>query len=324
MRFEVTAEDLLHSRFAISPVFELGQVLRMLSGRSARRLPPDWAARLAEPYRRLRTAPEFRAIAALHSDRRGPSFLAPPPASLAQTIDDDLTTIRQTPLAAVRADIRECLNRRPSQDAEALAVLRDREVRERLATVLEQAWYALLARDWPRLRVICERDVLTRSAQLSAAGWSAAFEGLPHVRWRDGGVDIARLTAPEPITVGGRGLLLIPSVFVWPAVAAHDDKPWPAAIVYPARGAGGLWETSPPTAEALAALVGRARARLLAALDTPASTTQLARSLGLAPGAVGDHLAVLLRAGLLDRSRTGRSVLYRRTPLGDALTAAAS
>jgi DNA-binding transcriptional ArsR family regulator len=49
-------------------------------------------------------------------------------------------------------------------------------------------------------------------------------------------------------------------------------------------------------------------------LDSAASTTQLARALGMATGAVGDHLGVLLRAGLLERARSGRSVLYRRTP----------
>jgi len=60
------------------------------------------------------------------------------------------------------------------------------------------------------------------------------------------------------------------------------------------------------------------------ALDAPASTTHLARSLGMTTGAVGDHLAVLRRAGLLRRARDGRSVLYERTPLGDAMAGAAS
>jgi DNA-binding transcriptional ArsR family regulator len=50
----------------------------------------------------------------------------------------------------------------------------------------------------------------------------------------------------------------------------------------------------------------------------------LARSLGLAPGAVGDHLAILLRAGLVHRARAGRSVLYQRTALGDTLAAGAA
>ena len=75
---------------------------------------------------------------------------------------------------------------------------------------------------------------------------------------------------------------------------------------------------------ALAALLGRSRARLLVELGTPAGTSQLARSLGMAPGAVGDHLAVLRTTGLLVSARSGRSVLYRRTALGDALVAGAA
>ncbi|MEO3890795.1 helix-turn-helix domain-containing protein [Nonomuraea sp. B5E05] len=51
----------------------------------------------------------------------------------------------------------------------------------------------------------------------------------------------------------------------------------------------------------------------------PATTTQLVRQLGLSLGAVGGHLAVLRESGLVTRTRTGRSVHYERTPLGESL-----
>ncbi len=322
LRFEVSAEDLLHSRFAIAPLFELDCLIRRLAGRSAHPVPAAWAARVTPAFRRLKEDAAFRAVIALHSPRRGPNFFAPPPATLAQSIVDDLAALRALPLQVVRREISQCLARRPCDDAEALAVLRGRRVIDDLVEILERAWHDLLAPDWPRLRTICERDVVHRSSELGRAGWAAAFTGIPRLRWREGGVEVAGLAVSgSPFVVGGGGLLLVPSVFVWPAIAAVTEKPWPMAIIYPARGVAGLWERRPVTGEALAALVGRARAQILLALEDPASTTQLARDLGLAPGAVGDHLAVLLRAGLLDRTRAGRSVLYRRTPLGDALTA---
>ncbi|WP_199729499.1 hypothetical protein [Micromonospora sp. M71_S20] len=42
---------------------------------------------------------------------------------------------------------------------------------------------------------------------------------------------------------------------------------------------------------------------------------------GLSLGTVGGHLRVLLDAGAVGKRRSGREVLYWRTPLGDALTA---
>lgn len=324
LRVDLGTEDLLHSRFALSPLFELDSLIRSLSGFHKRPLPPSWRARLAPAFRRLRQDPAFRAIQALHSRHHGPSLLAPPPATLAQTIEDDLAAVRATPTDVARKDIAAALARRPCSDPEVLAVLNSRVVVTRLAEAAEQAWHELLAADWLRLRAICERDVLYRSAELGRAGWAAAIAGLPHVRWRNNGIEVTRLHVSKTINAAGAGLVLVPSVFVWPGVAAMLDEPWPYSIVYPARGVSALLEESHGTDDsALSDLIGRTRAKLLRSLTDPASTTQLARAHGLAAGAVGDHLAVLLRAGLVDRSRSGRSVIYRRTPLGDALAGGA-
>lgn len=322
LRFDVNADDLLRSRFALSPLFELDNLIRILGGLAKRPLPPAWSARLTPTFKRLGRDAAFEAVWALHSRHHGPGFIAPPPQSLAQTIADDLRVVRATTLPQARKEIRTCLELRPTTDPRVLAVLRSRDVVTTLADTLEHAWHDLLANDWLRLRAICERDVLHRAGELGRAGWAAAFAGLPRVRWRNGGIEIPSLAGGPPVSLDGAGLLLIPSVFVWPGIAAHVEDPWPRSIIYPARGVSAVWEErAPAEAGALADLVGTSRARLLDALDDPASTTQLARALGLAPGAVGDHLAILRRAGLLDRARSGRSVLYRRTPLGDALAA---
>jgi len=51
----------------------------------------------------------------------------------------------------------------------------------------------------------------------------------------------------------------------------------------------------------------------------PATTSQLSHQFALSLAGTSGHLAVLRQAGLITRARAGRAVLYRRTPLGDAL-----
>ncbi|MEV6303043.1 DUF5937 family protein [Actinoplanes sp. NPDC051861] len=320
MRFEVGAEDLVRTRFALSPVFELQHLIRALAGPHRQGVPEAWMARLRPRFARLRDEPGVQAVLTLQLPGLGATFLSPPPQRLGQTIEDDLTAVRGTPPDVAREEIDFYLQRRPDAPEAARAFLTSEDVLDRLADLLAAAWASLLADDWPRLRLLCERDVVHRSGELSRAGWAAAIAGLHRkVRWRDGGIDM--LGRSSGVTrLDGAGLLLVPSVFVWPEFAVYADEPWPKALVYPARGVATLLERGPgEPPEHLAPLIGRSRALLLGALGDAASTSQLARAFGMAVGAVGDHLAVLHRAGLVERARSGRVVLYRRTALGDAL-----
>lgn len=49
------------------------------------------------------------------------------------------------------------------------------------------------------------------------------------------------------------------------------------------------------------------------------STSQVVAVTGQGLGSVGRHLKVLLDARLVERRRSGRSVLYYRTPAGEVL-----
>ncbi|MFR9792845.1 ArsR family transcriptional regulator [Streptomyces sp. MB22_4] len=320
LRFEVCVEDLLRSRFALSPAMELATLLRSLADRN-RPLPRSWATRLRPAFERLRRETALDAFLALHTPRSGPDFVAPPPRGLGQTWADDLAAIRATPLEAARREFPTAETGPAARDPRVRAVLDSADAVSRIAEAMDRAWRELLAADWPRLRAICERDVVHRVGVIGEHGWAAAIESLhPGIVWRAGGIEVGFFPGGT-VRLVGDGLLLIPSVFVGPSVAAHLEDPWPRTLVYPARGTAALWDEQDtvPEPDALTALVGRARARLLVALDAPASTSHLARSLAMAPGAVGDHLAILRGAGLLVRARSGRSVLYRRTPLGEAL-----
>jgi DNA-binding transcriptional ArsR family regulator len=317
IRLEVDAADLLRTRFGVSPLFELGSLLRKLVGMA----PLGRFARLRPVFERLRGESELDAVVALHAPRYGADFVGPPPPGMQHTWEADLASVRSTPLPVARRQIAMALAEGTKIPDSVRAVLASADVVERLADALETAWHALLAPDWPQLRAICESDVVHRAGDLGAGGWAAAFDGLHRdVRWNDGAVEISG-PAARTVPSDGRGLLLVPSALTWPRFAVFTDPPWHRALVYPARGVAALWESPAEPGGALAELVGRSRARVLLALDSPASTTQLGRRLGLAVGAVGDHLAVLRRSGLVRPARAGRSVLYRRTPLGDALAA---
>lgn len=318
LRFVVGPADLAATRFAVSPVFELAMLLRALTHPSpARSLGRRFGAAFAE----VRDDPAVRAFLFLHGPGYGASFAAPPPAGLDQAIEDDLAVLRAAATDAVAEGVREVLRRR-APDAVVAAVLAADDLPDRLADGIRRAWDGVLAADWPRVRAVLERDVRYRAERLAQGGWSAALPGMHEgLAWRDGGIDIASSAEGEE-DLGGRGLLLVPSVFLAPQrLAVTDDAPWQPTVVYPCRGAGLLLDEAPAPADPLAPLLGRTRAGLLLALAAPSSTTQLAALTGASVGATGDHLRVLLDAGLVERSRLARSVVYRRTPLGDALVA---
>ncbi|WP_170323790.1 DUF5937 family protein [Cryptosporangium phraense] len=191
-----------------------------------------------------------------------------------------------------------------------------------LADATERAWEALVAPDWPRLREVLEADIAERSRRLTSGGLQALFADLhPDVTWTGDTLLLRRGSTPlGEQDLSGRGLLLMPSVFVWPDTVSGFAPRWQPTVIYPARGMARAWE---PAAQrpgvALARLLGPNRAALLWSLDTPASTSVLAARHGLALSTVSAHLAILRDAGLVTSSRRAHEVRYARSKLGDAL-----
>ena len=332
LRIEVAQQDVMTSRFAISPLWELTQALRSLAGPPSRddaALRP-WLIRVRDRYQRLARDVDLAVLHALQPPNWGADFLSPVPASVSTTIDDLLDQVRATPIDEVRHEVAVALSQQPGIETRVRRILTGDQAAAYCADMLAAAWQALLAPEWPALRAILERDVIHRAGQLTSRGWAAALDGLhPRLAWQPGRIELTRWRGDQDAALAGRGLLFVPSVFVWPGLAVSLDPPWPPALIYPARGVAALWETaargSGPAADggALGPLLGTSRATILRALDEPASTTQLAAILGQSLGGLGGHLAVMLRAGLLARARSGRSVLYWRTAVGDALVGAA-
>jgi DNA-binding transcriptional ArsR family regulator len=188
------------------------------------------------------------------------------------------------------------------------------------ADALETYWRIAVEPDWPDIRRVLEDDIAGRSRLLARDGTAAVLRSLhPDLEWADGTLQIhSRYTGR--VAARGRPIVLRPSAFD-PLRASVAVRPGsPPVVVYPARGAFDIWAER-VHGDALTRLLGATRAAILAGLDHPVTTSQLASRHRLSPAAVSHHLHVLHDARLASRRRDRREVLYTRAPLGDALLA---
>ena len=319
--FTVQLQDLSTVRFAWSPVWETNLAVRVFIDPRGRPYHRTWHAAMAGEAARLHLAPLF-AVNPLHGSV--PDFLAPPPHQPAPRFPDQMDGIRATPPGQVAEDLRRC-RRTLTGDAQGIldTMLGDpAAARDLLADQLQAAWERLVAPFWPRIRAVLDADVAHRSRQLTHHGLGPMLEGIDaRISWGDSTVDVSD-GIDRTVELGGRGLVLLPSAYIWPAVAAIVDEPWQPTIIYPARGIADLWQQAAPPPDALSRLLGRTRALLLARLDQPASTSTLAAVHGLSPSGTSRHLIALRDAGLITGTRHGHEIRYARTRLGTELSGA--
>ena len=261
-----------------------------------------------------------------------PEFLVPAPEVRMPALGAELARLRATPAEAVRASLRRVWEGHPWPESARELDARPRESLAELAAELAECHDRLVAPHWERIRPVLEADIAYRAHLLAGGGARSLFADLhPDLRWSGRTLTLtSHEPGPSPVKVmlGPDGVVLVPSVFNWPHVSVNLATSSQTILHYPARGAatvwdGGAWADGGREAAA-EALLGAPRVRLLTALRSPATTTALARRLGVTPSAVSQHLAVLHRGGLVDKRRSGRAVLYQTTALGLALLGAGS
>ncbi|WP_026411749.1 ArsR/SmtB family transcription factor [Actinomadura oligospora] len=322
IRFVFTPDDAARVRFAFSPAWEAVGALRVLADPSRRALHLPWL-RAVRPRLAGLDLDLLRAL--VPATGYVADFLTPPPTTPLPDFDAELATIRATPRDVVVDELAwsgtegSLYPIAPGGPALTRLVADPDATLTAVADQLDAFWRAAVRPFWGRIRELLEGDVLRRSRALSERGAAGVFADLHEtVEWDNG---ILRIDRPWTFHGGldGRGLLLVPSVFTWPRVQVLPP-PYQAMLSYPVSGVATVWETRPgPRAGSLGALVGRVRAEILHALDAPSSTTELARRLGVTPGAVSQHLSVLRSCDLVTGHRMGRRVVYVRTPMGDDL-----
>jgi DNA-binding transcriptional ArsR family regulator len=314
-----TRDDLLSVRFAYSSVWETQGAVRTLADKRARPYHEAWQSLVCERVARLDLAP---LLAVQPAGGYVPDFLTPPPETPRPRLRDQLAAIRASPPVRVERELERCretVTEEPCRKVLSALLADPARARDLLAERLQGAWTALVAPFWNRIRALLERDIEQRSHALARQGLRRVLDELhPRLRWTSRGLmcdDHGRGT----VELDGRGLVLMPSAYLWPHLAAIVDEPWLPTIAYPAHGIAELWRapTAPP--DALARLLGRTRALVLTRLEQPVSTTALAALIGLSPAGASRHLLALRDAGLVVAIRHGHEVRYRQTELGSQL-----
>jgi DNA-binding transcriptional ArsR family regulator len=316
-------EALMRVRFAISPTIELVASTAVLDDPSRGALHLPWVER-ARPRAAELDLSSIRALQA--SDMYNPDFIHPLPESPLTRFEEELESMVTTPPEQIRQEVRVAYEGGAIPRVLERFMTEPRAAVEGLAELMRRYWQGTIAEDWERIRALLEHDVLYRARQIADGGTRALFADLDEtVSWDDGVLRIDKDCCDGRLDLDDRGLLLIPSVFVWPKVRIVTAPPWQPTLIYPARGIGMLWESQRDVApDALARLLGRNRAAVLIALDCPRSTTELAGLLGVTSGGISQQLNVLAEAGLVNRRRVRRHVLYLRTCDGDTLVDAAA
>ena len=312
--FIVDADVMARTRFGTSQLTESLAGLVILRSADVRPWHRDWHdAHVAAFRARLADDPVGEALlghafgASWTAD-----FLTVPPTAPDLVLDEELAYLESLEDDRIRADLEFVAGALPT-------VLSASGLAHTAAELLRWVWQHTIRHEWDRRSRVLRADVVSRTARLSSEGWSGALDGIaPGVRWLANGRLQVNAHPYPPRDIRGRDLLLIAAHARGSSLSWHLPDRY--ALVYPVRG---VFADGPaPLPEPLVRLLGRTRARILTRLGTPAGTSTLAAELRLPIGSVGGHLRVLLDAGLLERRRSGREVLYRWSDAGQTLVAA--
>ncbi|SDT59710.1 helix-turn-helix transcriptional regulator [Jiangella sp. DSM 45060] len=305
--FLVDADTLANARFGTSQLTETVSALRLLHGRAEPWFRP-WKDAHGPAYQAALAA--HPVWAAIVDSAFGRSWLADfftvPPSAPDLELRDELEPLLALSDDRIRADLGFVRTPLPP------VLVETRGLAAAAADLLRWIWTTTVEPEWPRRVRLLQADIVSRTSRLSEHGWSGVLRGLgPDVRWLgDGRIQINRWDYPVT-DVRGCDLLFI---------ATHSQRvhvswlpPKRYAIVYPVTG---IFAATATADEPLVRLLGRNRARVLTAAAEPVSTTSLVATTGLSLATISGHLRVLTDAGLLERRRSGRSVLYWQSGTG--------
>jgi biotin operon repressor len=326
IRLRMSVTDFERMRFAYSPLTEVAESLYMLHSGDIHPLHRGWFEKAREDLRRVDTD-VLRAIVPTHGYVA--RFLLGGTVDAGTSIEQQLHLLAGCPPEQLHADLQRVWRGDELPPAALQLVAAGASAGQLIADALWQYWQAAIGPYWGRIRALLDADVAYRASQLARGGIEALLSDLhPELELVDHEIQIVRRASSAEHDLIGAGLLLVPCAFAWPHLIASLSSAGPPSLTYGPRGIGTLWQAAgqelPEDDDALGALLGRTRAAILSQVALPMSTTDLARELGQSPPAVSAHLSILRRCGLVTSWRSGRRVLYQRTPLATSVVVAST
>ncbi|TDW18694.1 ArsR/SmtB family transcription factor [Kribbella kalugense] len=314
IRVHFTAADLGRVTFRTEPqpLWEAVLAARALGARSMSPVARRWR-RTAAPRVQGSMRPLFKLIS---PTGMFPDFLLPETSG--DGLDPAIEALMDTPAEVIRAELEPWLP--PGIDRYMQGLLDGRAgSRRALGVAVRDFHQQVLIPSSAELNSRYGADLGIRTHALLHGGLDTLLSALhPDITWATptltthGPLDLPQVD----IQLGGRGLELYPSPLTSSCLFLDvpDRRP---VLVYPSAElptADPAATTDSETADALADLLGRTRAAVLRALTHPATTTQLARRVGISLASTSDHTRVLRAAGLITTHRTQGTALHSLTP----------
>jgi DNA-binding transcriptional ArsR family regulator len=311
---------------AVSPMWELVTSLRSLTRSPRHPVHRRWRDRVAPQLAELK----LTLLPTLVDAPILPHFLQPPPAPNS-TFESELAMIAALSASEIATELGWAFGRRDDPAAGVPQVLlplltQHATAIEQLVSELRAYWTVALDSSWSRVEDFLLNDVERAGKRVPFA---AAVSMSPAYSFAGSDLDVANMHfAPVSVPSTDEGWL-IPTVFSWPRDASivcnEVGIAWPTRapmLPYAPRGLANLWDDDRlPGDDALASVIGPARARIMALLVRPTSTSEIANALAMTPGGASQQLALLHSAGLVERSRERRYVYYRLSRRGSQLLA---
>jgi hypothetical protein len=323
-RIHFTAEDLerIQVRPTLGPLAETVKAMCLLRRQQQPRVPyRPWRSQVKD-----RLTPQMAALTALIPPGSKGVDLAMLTGT-APTMEQGVKALLAMPRELLLVEM-EYTDREHKLPAAVWAVAETGgQARLRLAAAAVAAHQVLVEPYWTRIHACLHAEHVARLRALAARGPDGLLSSLQSqwVRWRPPVLEVL-MPADCDVPLNGRGIALVPSVFVGQIPCLHQNPNDPTAapwlVLPPADSRTGLchlWDNPRPRGAALAALVGRNRAAVLRTIADGCSTTELADRVGISLAAASQHASVLRDAGLITTHRQGSAVLHVLTPLGAEL-----